>query len=188
MLYVIANQVRDLAFDDNSQDIQQTKEGADLIRKSILSVAEDIRRISLDLRPSILDDLSLVPAIRWLIDRLNQEGSPNIQIIVYGTEKSIRSGTDVMIFRIIQEALRNAKKHAKATNICATLEFTSNKCKVKVYDNGIGFAVPQNVGHFVYEGKLGLIGMQQRAEFMGGYFDIQSEPGKGTIVLFEAPI
>jgi signal transduction histidine kinase len=188
MLYVIANRVRDLTAEENTQNVQYTKDGAENIRKSILSVAEDVRRISLDLRPSILDDLSLVPAIRWLIDRLNQENGLNIQITVFGKEKVIRPESDVMIYRIIQEALNNVKKHSKATDVWVMLKFTTNTCQLKIQDNGIGFSIPPNAGHFVSEGKLGLIGMQQRSEFMGGSFKVQSEPGKGTTISVEVPL
>jgi two-component system, NarL family, sensor histidine kinase DegS len=185
MLYVIARRARDMAPEGNAPDIQKNKIEAEWIRKSVLDVAEEVRRISIDLRPSILDDLSLVPAIRWLIDRMNQEGEPSIQLSVSGTERKMRPEIDVTIFRIIQEALNNARKHAQANSIRVTLEFTPELCKIAVQDDGKGFLLPQRIGLLVTEGKLGLLGMQQRAQFLGGVFDIKSEPGLGTALFLE---
>jgi signal transduction histidine kinase len=189
MLYVIADRSRSLeAANKSERNIDHIKEETEWIRKSILQVAEDIRRISLDLRPSVLDDLSLVAALRWFIDLLNQHGDPHIQLDVIGTERKIRPEADVMIFRIIQEALNNARKHAHATLVHVTLEFIQDTCKITIRDNGEGFNLPPRITNLATKGKLGLIGMQQRAQFLGGTFHITSEPGAGTVINIEAKI
>jgi two-component system, NarL family, sensor histidine kinase DegS len=185
MLYVIARRAQEIVPDENTPNIQKSRLEAEWVRKSILDVADGVRRISIDLRPSILDDLSLVPAIRWMVDRLNQDGGPSIQLTVNGVERKMRSEIDVMIFRIIQEALNNARKHAQANSIRVILEFTADLCKIAVQDDGKGFLLPQRVALLATEGKLGLIGMQQRAQLLGGIFDIKSEPGMGTTLVLE---
>jgi signal transduction histidine kinase len=188
VLYVIADRAKILISDPNSENSDQIKVKSEWIRDSILKVAEDIRRISVDLRPSILDDLSLVPAIRWLIDRMNQDQSTLIQMQVQGVEQKIRPVADVMIFRIIQEALNNAKKHSEASNIRLELIFTQDNCTIIVQDDGKGFLLPANHSYLVSKGKLGLLGIQERAKYLGGTVEINSEPGKGTNMRIEVKL
>ena len=192
-LLVIANRAQSLLADDSCQALgcEQSREArseTEWIRDQILKVSEGVRRLSLDLRPSILDNMGLVPAVRWLTANLNQENGTDAQISVKGGNRRLMPENDVVIFRIIQEALSNVRRHARASKVVVTLEFTPATLKITVRDNGAGFHVPERIGHFTAEGKLGMIGMQQRVQFLGGTLAIRSHPGKGTSVSAEVRV
>jgi signal transduction histidine kinase len=185
-LLVIANRAQALVSDEKSEADGHVKEQASWIRDAALHVSEDVRRLSLDLRPSILDNIGLVPALRWLVDRLNQENSIDTSMAVEGTPRKISAEKEVMIFRIAQEAINNIRRHSQATEATVTLEFAADTVKIAVRDNGKGFSMPKAAGALASRGKLGIIGMQQRTRFLDGSFDIHSEPGKGTLVSVKA--
>lgn len=150
------------------------------IKDAVLRVSEGIRRLSRDLRPSILDNVGLVSAIRWLVDRLNEEEMINGRVVVKGIERDFGSESEVTIFRIVQEALNNVRQHSQATEVLVTVEFLPESVKIVVNDNGKGFILNKTAGDLATEGKLGIIGMQQRAKFINANFDIYSQPDKGT--------
>lgn len=184
-LLVIANRAQALVRHGISKSYPQVKEQAEWIRDAILQVSEDLRRLSRDLRPSILDEMGLLPALRLLVERLNQDGQTNTQIVIKGETCELQDAIEVTIFRIVQEALNNMRRHAQAAEATVTLEFHTETIKVSVQDNGKGFALPKRMSTLTAEGKLGLAGMQQRAKSLDGTFDIQSEPGKGTLISVE---
>jgi signal transduction histidine kinase len=181
-LLVIANRAQALVSDESTEIASQTKRQAEWIRDAVIQVSEDMRRLSLDLRPSVLSDMGLVPALRWLVDRLNQEDSIDTKMLVDGELRKLNAETEVMIFRIVQEALNNIRRHAHATEAVLALEFTTDTVKITVRDNGKGFTMPKTTGYFTSKGRLGIIDMQQRAKFLNGTFNIRSEIGKGTSV------
>ena len=170
---------------DGNETTVQKREHAEWVRDAVLQLLEDVRRLSLDLRPSVLDDIGLVPALRWLTDHLNQEGGIETKIAVYGAERKLSSEIEVTTFRIVQEALNNARRHSKATEAIVTLEFAPESLEITVRDNGDGFSLSETIGKLATEGKLGLIGMQQRAQFLHGALHISSRPGEGTSVSIE---
>lgn len=184
-LLVIANRAQILASGDGNETTVGMREHAEWVRDAILQVLEDVRRLSLDLRPSVLDDIGLVPALRWLSDRLNHEGGIETKVVVHGVERKLSSETEVTIFRIVQEALNNARRHSNATEVVVALEFAPESLEITVQDNGDGFSLNETIRDLTAEGKLGLIGMQQRAKFLNSTFNIFSQPGKGTLVSIE---
>ena len=93
-----------------------------------------------------------------------------------------------MLFRIVQEALRNVWKHAQATKASIIVEFENNRIRTLIEDNGNGFHLPYSVNDLPRSGKLGLAGMQERAELLGGTITIKSESGKGTTIIAELPV
>jgi len=183
-LLVIANRAQAL-IPSGDGDMREVKSNAEWVRDATLQTAEEVRRISLDLRPSVLDDLGLVPALRWLVDRVNKESDINTQILINGVERKLSSQVEITLFRVVQEALNNIKRHSKAKEAVVTVEFTIKSLKVTVEDNGQGFHPPRNFTSFTAEGKLGLIGLQQRINFIDGTFQIHSKPGEGTSLLIK---
>ena len=93
-----------------------------------------------------------------------------------------------MFFRIIQEAVSNARRHAEASKVEITIEYNEGKTRGIIRDNGKGFELPETLGELSRIGKLGLIGMEERAKLLGGSLRLESEPGKGTTVVIEAPV
>ena len=92
------------------------------------------------------------------------------------------------VLRIVQEALTNVRKHSQATEVLIKLEFLDDKTRVAIKDNGVGFATPASWGDLARMGKLGLVGIQERVQLLGGKIDIESQPGKGTVLTVEIPL
>jgi two-component system sensor histidine kinase DegS len=184
-LLVIANRAQDL-IPAGKDGLGGVKKKAEWIRDATLRAIEDLRRTSLDLRPSVLDDLGLVPALRWLVDHMGRESGINTRIRVNGEKRKLSPQAEVAIFRVTQEALNNIKRHSKAKEARVTLEFDKEFFKVKIEDNGQGFRPPQKLERLAASGKLGLIDMQQRIGLLGGTLKIRSKPGEGTSLLIKA--
>ncbi len=151
----------------------------------LLELADDIlrgvRRFSRDLRPPVLDDLGLVPALESLISDLSREGM-RAEFQVLGPRRSLSPEVELTLFRITQEALRNVQKHAEASEVLVRTEFEDARVSITVRDNGKGFRMPEEIGNLAEMGKLGLLGMQERVLLIGGDLRIESEPGKGTTI------
>jgi two-component system sensor histidine kinase DegS len=186
-LLVIANQVQGIT-GKNSKTEEQLNSQAQTIRGEVLRVSDDLRRLILDLRPGVLDNVGLIPALIWLIDRLNQEGQIDAKLIIEGEERDIPHGTDVILFRIIQEALNNIRLHSQATEVTITIEFGAEIIKIIVHDNGKGFTVPKRLSSLASKGKLGLIGIQERVHSLKGSLLIQSKPKNGANISIEVKV
>ena len=102
-----------------------------------------------------------------------------------GVEQPLPDAARIATFRIVQEALNNVLKHAKAGEVIVTLAFGDETVKIFVYDNGAGFAVPERINSFAAAGKLGLTGIQERVRSLDGALDIKSQPGSGTLLSVE---
>ena len=181
-LLVLANSTQNLVTASADMNNMEMKEKAEWIRDRILKVSEGVRRLSLDLRPSVLDDIGLVPALRWLAERMVRETNIGAKIITRGAIRNLQSETEVIIFRMIQEALNNVRRHSNATEAVVTLKFDTTSLKITVRDNGKGFSLSKTLSTLTSDGKLGIIGMQQRAQLINGTVDIQSQSGRGTSI------
>ncbi len=157
------------------------------LRRQALASLEGLRRCAQDLRPRILDDLGLIPALEWMADTLGKNYGIDTRVEVAGTERTLPAEVQLLLFRIAQEALSNIRKHAQASLAVIKLEFESNKVRLTVSDNGKGFEVPGRVEGLASNGKLGIMGMHERARLLGGSLKIQSHPGRGTQVIAEVP-
>lgn len=183
-LWIAANNIKKLANDKLRSVAPQTAEGLEAIKDAILSISDDTKRLSLALRPGILDDLGLVPAIRWLVDQLNSEGNIEAKVLVGGHQRQLNYEISTHLFRIIQEVLNNVRRHSKANQVIVTLNFSPETLEVTIKDNGKGFSF-EDISGLSSQGKLGLIGIQERVRLLGGIFKIDSKPGKGTTVSVE---
>jgi signal transduction histidine kinase len=178
-LLVIATRAEELASEENVRNVAQLKEKAEWIRNTSLLVSQELRRLSLELRPAILDNLGLIPAIRWLANGLSQNNI-NSHFEVIGVPRKLSPEIDINVFRIVQEALNNIKRHSKATEATIILEFTPDSAILKIRDNGKGFTSTMSTGELTENGKLGLLGMQQRVKSIQGTFNLVSVPYQGT--------
>ena len=157
-------------------------------RERLKDTLQGVRLFSRDLRPPMLDDLGLIPALEWLVANTRESSKVAVSIKVVGTEQRLPAEVELVLFRIAQEALRNMLRHSQATRAEATLEFDEEKVTMTVSDNGKGFELPRTIGDFARTGKLGLAGMQERARLLNGTITVQSEPGKGTTVTVVVPM
>ncbi|GAI37297.1 unnamed protein product, partial [marine sediment metagenome] len=140
-----------------------------------------------DLRPRILDDLGLIPALEWMAEDLEENYGIDAHVEVTGMEQTLPAETQLLLFRIAQEALTNIRRHAEASRAVVKLEFGDNSIKMAVSDNGRGFELPERMDDLANIGKLGLAGMRERARLLGGTLEVQSTPGKGTTLIVEVP-
>lgn len=145
----------------------------------------EVRRIIYDLRPMTLDDLGLVPTLQKYLNRIvDQYKGINIDFRSFGAEKRLPSRMEAALFRLAQEAVQNACKHAKPSLIKVMVEFHDNKfVLLYIKDDGIGF--DKNIKKV---DSYGLIGMKERVELLGGTIEIHSKKNQGTAVLIKIPI
>lgn len=174
----------------NSKDQLPLKEAQSLWKfyEQIRDVLQEVRHFSRDLRPSILDDLGLLPALEWLAEDLKANYWVETSLQVTGKERRLSTEAELLLFRIVQESLRNVAKHAKADHASVTVEFADNKIMITVTDDGTGFQLPDNLAALPHIGKLGLTGLQERVQLLGGELNIKSELNKGTTISVEAPV
>ena len=158
------------------------------LQEGVRDVLKEVRRFSRDLRPSILDDLGLLPAMEWLTDDIREQHGIEANLMITGSQQRLNPEAELLLFRIAQEALNNVRRHAEASKVSVAIEFDEAKMKLMVQDDGKGFQVPNTVGELSRIGKLGLIGMEERTRLLGGSLRVQSEPCQGTTVTVEAPI
>jgi signal transduction histidine kinase len=139
-----------------------------------------VRRYSRDLRPSVLDDLGLRAAIEMVVEDTGRQLPKGARLEVTGRERRLDGPLELALFRIAQEGLRNVEKHSGATMATVELDFGENEITLAVTDAGHGFSVARSMSDLIRSGKLGLVGMKERAELAGGTFELNSSPGSGT--------
>jgi len=166
-----------------TERLSQLKEIPDKIR----NIVEELRRFSNDLRPGLLDKFGLITSIEMLCKEMTVPGQFDVQVKVIGCERRLSSEIEMCLFRIVQEALHNVKKHSKATKATAEVKFSKMEVRADVIDNGCGFEVPKTISSLASQGKLGLMGMDERIRFTNGSLKILSKPGKGTRVTVKVP-
>lgn len=149
---------------------------------------ERSRELSLELRPTLLDDLGLAPTIRWYTDRFTKRLNVNVEVNVDGFEERLPGEIETVIYRVMQEAMTNISRHAEAKNVRVDLEREKSSVMMLVEDDGKGFDVEAVADQETPEGKLGLMGMEERVGYLGGSLDIRSTPGKGTTIRVEIPM
>ena len=142
------------------------------------------RRISSDLRPMMLDDLGLVPATEWLVQSFSERTGIPCRFALANPELELRDPHATTVFRIVQEALTNVTKHARASHVEVTLEERNGELVVRVRDDGVGFSLQDSRKPHSY----GLVGLRERAYLLGGQVEIESGPGAGTRIEARLPL
>jgi signal transduction histidine kinase len=148
---------------------------------------EQVRALALDLRPSLLDDLGLVPALRWYVNRHAQRLDIPVELEVTGSRERLPPEVAIALYRIVQEALTNVARHAHATHAHVRLGRNPSGVVVIVEDDGQGFDVEELAREAEAHG-VGLIGMRERVALLGGRFLVESHPGRGTRLWVEIPL
>ena len=165
----------------NNAGSEFSGEVADLVARA-RSTLQSVRRFSRNLRPAALDDLGLLAAIEMVVNEAGGHLAQGSRLKVAGEPRRLDSSVELALFRIAQEALRNVQKHAGAASALVEITFGKEDVSLSISDDGPGFRVPRNVSDLPRAGKLGLLGMRERAELIGGAFEVQSAPGRGTRV------
>jgi PAS domain S-box-containing protein len=147
-----------------------------------------VRNLSSDLRPTVLDDLGLAAALRWMLDRRAREAGFRTQCIARDMDERMPPEIESTAFRIAQEALTNVVRHANAGSVRVELSRRKGVVKLLIVDDGIGFD-PEAARAEALRGKsLGLVGMEERASLVNGRISLRSAPGKGTELKLEIPL
>jgi signal transduction histidine kinase len=153
----------------------------DRIRELVESSVAMVRNMALLLRPSMLDDLGLEAALRWQAEQISRSTGIRIDISAPTLPCELPEGHKICVFRVVQEALNNVCRHAGAHHAAIELSFRTDELHVAVRDDGRGFRLPRKRG-------LGLLGMRERVESLGGRLVVESEFGKGAKVEISLPL
>jgi signal transduction histidine kinase len=175
-LLVISNKLDSLA--SSFPGHEQTK-GILWANQKLAQSMDDLRRLSMNLRPNVLDNFGLVAGVRWLVDNTGQ-GTCQITTLVKGEVQNMSSLAEVTVFRVVQESVSNIQRHAHAQTASVTLEFDGDQLKLDVQDDGIGFEQAERSSKYAERNKLGIIGMEHRIQAIGGFMHLRSSPGLGT--------
>jgi two-component system sensor histidine kinase DegS len=164
-------------------DAVQAKDELNNLKTSAMSTFQKVRNFIFELRPMMLDDLGLVPTVRRYADALKEQTSIDVSVTVTGNERRLEPYLEVMLFRAIQELLGNAARHSQATQVKILLDMGEERIRVSVDDNGRGFD-PEVIQQGT---SLGLKLIRERAEMLGGNFEIDSAVGRGARIAFGVP-
>ena len=164
-----------------AQASDDTKRAVDDLRELVLSTLHDVRRLAVELRPKALDDFGLEPALERLTSTFAEQTGIAVDYHARIPER-LPAEIETALYRIVQEALTNIVKHAQATSVSIVVARQRNSVKAVIEDDGIGFAHES-----VRDDGLGILGMRERLQLVGGRFTIESEAGSGTTIVAEVP-
>lgn len=157
-------------------------------RSLAVQTLERARNLSLDLRPPMLDDLGLAAALRWAVDRYEGGTGQKLHFKVDLAGRRLPPELEITLYRLINEALTNAARHAQASQVWVYLGLEKDRLLARVKDNGQGFDAAAWLKDPTASASLGLIGMRERTELLGGEFTVVSRPGQGTKVEARFPL
>jgi signal transduction histidine kinase len=168
----------------NEAAAQELAELAELTQANI----QDIRRLIYDLRPAVLDELGLVAALEEYVERYEEEQGLQVRLRVPEGKERLPGPLETTLFRVIQEGLTNAARHAKARRVEVTLDWDEVQVALRIVDDGRGFDLREAAGRTKGGRHLGLWSMRERVEQLGGRLQIESQPGSGTTIEATVPV
>jgi signal transduction histidine kinase len=149
---------------------------------------EELHRLIFDLRPSVLDDLGLLSAIRWYAERHLASRGISVRCEFSGIEARLTPELETALFRVSQEAITNIAKHSRAETVLIQVTERDDEISIEIEDDGEGFDPSSLPPPAARERGLGLLGMRERVELFGGTIEIDSAPGRGTRIAVSAPV
>jgi signal transduction histidine kinase len=153
------------------------------LREHVVSALQDVRRLAVELRPAVLDDFGLVPALERLIDSFAEQTDTRVDFRSALGETRLPSEVETTLYRVVQESLTNIVKHAGARNVSVSLAHRGSAVAAVIEDDGAGFDQRD-----VREEGVGLLGMRERLALLDGRLEIESRPGTGTTIVAEVPV
>ncbi|MFN8472558.1 MAG: histidine kinase [Anaerolineae bacterium] len=171
---------------ERSPTPEEARQHVHELRKLTAEALEEVRRVALELRPTILDDLGLEAALAWRVDEFNDACPAHATLQVTGLGGRLPSAVELAFYRVAQEGLTNIARYAHATEASVSLVRDGNRLTMEIVDNGVGFdpAARRADGRH----GLGLVGMRERLTLVGGELTISSRPGAGTRIIAAAPL
>lgn len=177
LLLAIGNVAAMIARDENSEARSQLLETRRLAEKTVAVV----RDMSLLLRPSMLDDLGLIPALEWQAREVSRTSHLSVTVQADSAPEYLPDEQRTCIYRLVQEALRNVTRHARARQVQIQLSQECDALRLTIHDDGEGFIPAREKG-------VGLLGMEERVKHLHGTFQVHSQPGNGTTIQVELPL
>jgi len=172
---------------NDAETLTKVRALAARLREVASKTIRDVGRIARGLRPSTLDDLGLLPALRRYAEDLSVTRVINISVEGEGVDR-LPHEMETTLYRIIQEALTNVTRHADAQTVTVTIQRRNDTVRATIQDDGHGFDAPAALDTFGGERTLGLVGIQERASLLGGTVAIDSQPGAGACIVVDLPI
>ncbi|MGI8615464.1 MAG: ATP-binding protein [Actinomycetota bacterium] len=167
-------------------DVERGVDVLSKVRKELADEADALRSLMSGLRPPVLEERGLIPALREAVTRFGIEQSVETDLV--GTlPRPMSSDLETLAYRVVQEALTNAAKHARAGRVVVSVETTATSLRVEVEDDGRGFDSAMT-REFLRQGRVGLASMRERVELANGTFVIRSNPGRGTSIVATLPV
>jgi len=185
MLIVIGRRIED-AQEQASDAPLRTSLGE--LRDMVDSTLEGVRRFTSDLRPPLLEELGLANTIEILGRRTAREDNLDVSVVISGEPEPLPPEHELALYRLAQEGLSNVRRHANATRVDMALHYSPAAATLTISDNGVGFSVPQDTSALVAGGRLGLMGIYERARLLGGTAEITSTEGHGTTIRVSLPV
>lgn len=158
------------------------------LKKMTMQSLDDLRDLIGNLRPSVLDDLGLVPALQQQVREFTNRTGIAAELNLKGQRRRVQPEVETIVFRIAQEALTNVVRHAAATHVMLELDFQPEALHLAIQDNGHGFEPLQVLSPHAQRRSWGLLGMQERVSLVGGQYELQSCPGAGTTIRVMIPL
>lgn len=168
-------------------EAQAAMEGIRRTRELCQETLGELRRMIQALRPVYLEALGFLPALETLVHEVRGLG-PSADILVRGEPRRLRPEVELAAFRVTQEALANAVRHAHAHQVRLLVQFDERELSLAVEDDGSGFAPPESPDTLTQAGHFGLVGMRERTLLLGGRLDVESQPGQGTRITARFPV
>jgi len=162
------------------QSIDRTQQ---LVERSV----KIVHRFARELRPTVLDDLGLIPALHTFMKHFRTETGIQVSLSAFAAVEQVNGDKRTVLYRVAQEALTNVGRHAQASRAEVKIQKVDGVISMKIRDNGKGFR-QERVLHSKKKSRLGLLGMRERVEMVKGNFTVQSAPSRGTTILVKIPV
>jgi signal transduction histidine kinase len=179
-LSAVLVELRNLLSGLSNRSEEQSRQQVEVIKGLVESTVRVVRNMALLLRPSMLDDLGLVPALRWQAREVSKRTSMDITVAADLPSDDLPDEYKTCIYRVVQEALHNSARHSHASAVRIRVQQEPHRLTLSIQDDGQGFDVKQIKG-------MGLLGIQERVAQLGGECHVHSEPGSGTVLTVELP-
>jgi len=174
----------DQCLEDENQDKENLQKTVHDMERIIGATVKKVRKISTELRPSVIDAEGIIEALEWQVDEFKKNFNISVELSTVGQDIEVGERNSLNVFRIVQESLTNCVRHSGATEVHISTEIKNNFLVIMVKDNGHGFDMNSIEENY----SFGLLGMKERAKQCSGSLDITSSPGEGTTVLLQVPL
>ncbi|MFT5105548.1 MAG: signal transduction histidine kinase [Verrucomicrobiales bacterium] len=168
-------------------DVEEFHQKIELTQQLIEKSVDAVHRFARDLRPTVLDDLGLIPALKSYLESFMKDTGIRVSLTAFAGVEKLDNASRTVLYRVAQEALNNVAQHAKASRTKVKIHQRQETVCMEIHDNGKGFQIGGDAFVGKQSKRLGLLGMRERVEMIGGSLRVESAPGKETTVYVEIP-